>query len=132
VLRHRDRDLVPLADELAFVDRYARLVRLRWPDAFALEVEADGDWLVPPVAVQSLVENAVEHNVFGRRRPLVVRVRVDGDALAVDHEHRPRPDAGGPGTGLRTLSERVRLVTGRELTVSAGDRFVVRVPLVRG
>lgn len=137
VLDSRQRDLVPLADELAFLRRYHRLLELRFGDAMQL-LGADAvareatRWLVAPLALQGLLENAVKHNQASTAEPLVVRLTLAGDTLSVANPSRPRrsrlPSA---GVGLANLDERCRLLTGRALSTSRADGdFDVRVPLV--
>lgn len=135
VLGCRDRDLVPLADELAFVRSYHRLLVLRFGDAVRLEVLEGVDGiagLLPPLALQTLLENAVKHNQTGDAQPLVVRVARDGNTLCVDNAVRARSSARPSSQlGLRNLDERCRLLTGSALDVRHGDgRFAVRVPFV--
>ena len=135
VLASRDHDLVPLADELAFVRNYHRLLTLRFGASVRLEVGdrvADCGGLVPPLALQMLLENAVKHNQAGDGHPLVVRVQRDGDRLCVDNAVHARSSVRpSSGLGLHNLDERCRLLTGRALDVQrAGERFAVRVPLV--
>lgn len=133
VLDHRDRDLVLLKDELAFAHRYADLLRIRFGDAVQLHVDPPStDWLVPPISLQILLENAVKHNEFGDGRPLRVAVHVEGDQVVVRNAVRQRrtPPA-TTGLGLANLRERVELATHRHLEVRVdGARFEVRVPLL--
>lgn len=139
VLDSRQRDLVPLADELAFVRRYHRLLELRFGDAMPL-VGADAlqaaasRWLIAPLALQGLLENAVKHNQASAAEPLPVRLAL-GDAQAyvsVGNPVRPRLSAlPSAGVGLANLDERCQLLTGRALTLSRlGGNFEVQVPLV--
>lgn len=136
VLASRDRDLVPLADELAFVRGYHRLLALRF-GAAAVQLHIDDEaagrgGLLPPLALQTLLENAVKHNQTGDGQPLVVRVQRDGDRLCVDNAvHARSSQRSSSGLGLHNLDERCRLLTGRALDVQRGnERFTVRVPLV--
>jgi sensor histidine kinase YesM len=129
-----DRSLVPLTEELAFVERYAELCSLRFGEAFQLEIHKDAGWdqtHVPPTSLQLLVENALAHNALSTRAPLVVHVALDARGLSVQHARRPRPDSRGAGIGLENLRERVRLAYDGLVTVEADtDRFAVRVTSV--
>ncbi len=140
VLASREHDLIALADELAFVRRYHRLLALRFSQAMQLEVSPEldhvalsGELRVVPLALQTLIENAVKHNQVGAETPLVVSLHWTGDAIAVRNLRRPRLSSlPGSGLGLANLDERCRLVTGRAVHVSAdGPHFEVTVPVVR-
>jgi len=137
VLASRDRDLVPLADELAFVRGYHRLLALRFGAAVQLDIDASlsGDrvrGLVPPLALQTLLENAVKHNQTDQAQPLIVRMQRGADTLHVSNDVRQRSSAlPSSGLGLRNLDERCRLLSGRALDVRRGEtRFEVRLPLL--
>ncbi len=136
VLASHGRDLVPLDEELAFVRNYHRLLALRFGQAVQLQVavtEADGPALLPPLALQTLLENAVKHNRGSADAPLAVRIRRRGDRVCVDNVLQPRSSArASTGLGLRNLDERCRLLTGQALEQQrSGERFEVRIPLVR-
>ncbi len=136
VLASRQRDLVPLAEELDFVRQYHRLLALRFGHAIRLEIDpvpapADRAARLPPLALQTLLENAVKHNQAGEELPLVVRLRWRDDAVEVSNPLQRRSSLKrGEGLGLRNLDERCRLLMGRALEVSSsGPDFRVRVPL---
>jgi hypothetical protein len=137
VLASRERDLVPLADELAFLRRYHRLLELRFGPALPLEGAAEVEgaargWLVAPLALQGLLENAVKHNQASAAEPLPVRLTLEPGMLVMVNTVRPRRQAlPSAGVGLANLDERCRLVAGRALEVRReGGRFEARVPLV--
>ncbi len=137
VLDSRQRDLVPLADELEFVRRYHRLLELRFGAAIpllgaeALELDASR-WLIAPLALQGLLENAVKHNQASAAEPLPVHLALGERSVRVGNPVRPRRSAlPSAGVGLANLDERCRLLTGRPLTRSRAEgRFEVQVPLV--
>jgi hypothetical protein len=137
VLDSRAHDLVPLADELAFVARYHRLLELRFgADVLPLQSSIDaaeaGRWRVAPMALQGLLENAVKHNQASAAEPLALRLTLAGGVVTLAHEHRPRRSAlPSAGVGLVSLDERCRLLTGRALVVQRdAGVFAVGVPMV--
>jgi len=139
VLACRERDLVPVAEELAIVRAYHRLLALRFGEAIRLELSFEGDAAhaaalrVPPLALQTLLENAVKHNRLGPGAPLVVRVIVRGDGVEVLNDVAPRSSARpSTGVGLRNLDERCRGLTARGLAIGRGAVFRVFVPAVAG
>lgn len=139
VLASRERDTVPLAEELHFVRRVHSLLALRFGPAMqlqldpALEAEAEaGRWRIAPLGLQTLLENAVKHNQVGSDAPLAVHVALAGDHVRVSNPRRPRASAlPTSGLGLANLDERCRIVTGRALGRPAlRGHFVVDVPMV--
>lgn len=140
VLASRAHDLVALADELAFVRRYHRLLVLRFGQAMQLQVSPEldraalsGELRVVPLALQTLIENAVKHNQVGAETPLVVSLHWTGDAISVRNQRQPRLSSlPSSGLGLANLDERCRLVTGRAVHIGGeGPNFEVTVPVVR-
>lgn len=140
VLASREQDLVALSEELAFVRQYHRLLALRFGQTMQMQVEPALDqvaqldsWRVVPLALQTLLENAVKHNQVGAETPLCVNLRLEGDSITMSNLRRPRGSSlPSSGLGLANLDERCRLVTGHALRVSSqGSVFEVSVPLTR-
>jgi hypothetical protein len=60
-----DRPLVTVAEELGFAREYIALQQTRFRDGLVVETMVDGallQRLLPPLAVQTLLENALKHN----------------------------------------------------------------------
>jgi hypothetical protein len=137
VLECRGRPLVPLTEELEALERHRLLADIRYRGSIRLEVQIDRAdarrMLLPPVSLAELFQNALKHNSAGPGVPLHIRARVEGATLIFENELRPGPTpAYSIGLGLANLEERFRIATGRPVVWSAeGDRFVVRLPLVR-
>ncbi len=140
MLQHRTKTLVPLGDELAFLESYYTLLRLRFRDAVRLSVQSDvlaDDFAIMPSALQLLLENAVKHNELDEQAPLLVEVRIDADFVSLSNTRRPKrllkTRAQQPsGTGLANLDERAKLITKQGIAVvESGEKFFVRIPLVR-
>jgi len=137
VLDCRGRALVPLADELEALERHRVLADIRYQGSVRLEVDvprADAQQLLlPPVSLAELFQNALKHNVIAPDLQLTIRVRVEDATLVFENDLRSGPkSARSTGTGLVNLRERFRIVTGRAAVwVAEGNRFVVRLPLVR-
>lgn len=114
----RSRDEVALADELAFLDLYLSIQRIRFGDRLRIVQEvapALRNAAVPSLLLQPLVENAIRHGlsrragggtvtISARRRDavLVLTVTDDGAGLPSDWSI----DA-APGLGLRLTRERI-------------------------
>jgi hypothetical protein len=137
ILASRGRPLVTLAEELAFVDDYAGLLALRFGGGLRIErAVAPGvdpeRLLMPPIALQVLVENVVKHNALDETAPLAVRLAVRAGEVELVNERRERaPGRPSARVGLRNLNERYKLVVEREISVDAGrERFGVRLPLL--
>jgi signal transduction histidine kinase len=127
-----DRDLVTVAEELAFIERYLDLERIRFGDRLEVEVavsDAAAAAVIPSFALVTLVENSVRHGAAPRIEPTLVRIdgRVEGATLVLVVEDggvgaRAEDLAAGKGTGLRRLRERLTGLYGGRATLSFGPR----------
>ena len=138
---------LPVRDELALVDRYLELQRVRFGDRLSVRIKATPDAesaRVPLLVVQPLVENALRHGLASRVEPgsITISAKRIGDALVIevadDGAGLPEgwsPDA-SPGTGLRNLRSRLAAEFGPRGTLElhpvprGGVLAVVRIPYI--
>jgi two-component system, LytTR family, sensor kinase len=119
---------VSLADELAIVENYVSLERVRFEDRLRFERVAGPDALetrVPPMLVQTLVENAVKHGIADLPRGGLVRMhaQVAGARLeiTVSNTGTMRVPLNETGHGLRNTIDRLRLLYGDHASLSLTD-----------
>jgi hypothetical protein len=109
------RGLVPLADEVKIVVDYLEIERTRLGErlSYALKIAPSvTGWAIPPLTIQTLVENSVKHAVAPRPDGGHIRVEAlaRGDMLAVavwDDGPGFSTDAMTPGHGLDNLRGRL-------------------------
>ncbi len=118
-----------LAQELALVRAYLELMQMRMPDRLGFAVEAEPTLLqrpFPPMALLTLVENAVRHGIDpleqgGRiqveasRQPGRWLLSVSDDGAGIE-AHRQ------PGTGLANLRERLQGFFGPDTVLQLEQR----------
>lgn len=139
VLLTRDKPTVSLAEELAFIDTYLALQKVRFRDNLRVTTAVAPAALtarVAPLSVQLLVENALKHNVASRQFPLELRLLAD-DATSyftVENTLRPRTAGLAPSTGMGLANVRHRyelLQAPQPVRVSTDDGwFRVQLPLL--
>jgi len=119
----RPGEFVTLEDELQHVRSYLELEQARFGSELEVTVDAAPDALavrLPPLLVQPLVENAVQHGKTDRPLHLVVRARVrrgrlrvtvrdDGRGIAREAIERVLEPGVGEGTGLGLANVNLRL-----------------------
>lgn len=74
----RDRQEIPLAEELAFLDHYLAIQKIRFAENLRIETQVAPEVkyaLVPCLIVQPLVENAIRHGISHRILGGTVTVR---------------------------------------------------------
>jgi two-component system, LytTR family, sensor kinase len=128
----RDKQEIPLAEELAFLDHYVAIQKIRFAENLRIEIQVAPEVkcaLVPCLIVQPLVENAIRHGISRRASGGTVTVTAGRNANQV--EIRVADDGVGlpPGWNLETSSGMGLSVT-RERIVSlhpgGTSRFSVR------
>lgn len=78
VVRLSEQELQPAASEIAWLQRYARILEARHPGRLAFEWSLDpaaAEIRLPVLVLQPLLENAIQHGALGR--PGGGRIRVD-------------------------------------------------------
>ena len=113
-------ETVALADELATVRRYLALEALRFEDRLQVAIDADPAALgaaVPPLVLQTLVENGIKHGIGRSPEGGTLRLdaRAEDGAVRVRIESPGRLDADAQpesGVGLANASERLRRLCG--------------------
>jgi two-component system, LytTR family, sensor histidine kinase AlgZ len=140
VLMQDNRSFVRLADEIALLQRYARLEQLRLGERLAIDWDlgaAPLQALLPPMVLQPLLENAVYHGVepgtgTGRvavrieRRGARVLARIENPYL---EEHARRA---GNRMALANIRERLQLFFDAEARLEArvaGERYLVEIEM---
>ena len=103
----RDKQEIPLAEELAFLDSYIAIQKIRFAENLRIEIQIAPEVkyaLVPCLIVQPLVENAIRHGISRRASGGTVTVTARRDANQVDI--RVADDGVGlpPGWTLETSS----------------------------
>ena len=133
---HRDLNhTVPLAAELEVVNDYLALESIRLEDRLRIELAVDADAgraLIPPMLLQTLVENALKHGIAALPEggDLQIRARIDADQLVVEVINsgrigKPRP--GSTQVGLANTRERLRILYGSRASLDLRNREDGRV-----
>jgi sensor histidine kinase YesM len=137
ILQNKRRELVLLREEIQFLNDYFSLLVIRFEKAVHLNTAiADSDmdqFLIPPISLQVLVENAIKHNEFSDASPLVVNIKLQQEVLIVHNRvHKKALRKPSSRIGLNNLDERYKLTTGKEITVDATEyEFTVSLPVLK-
>ena len=134
-LDNSNQPLIPLRQELAMVESYLEIERVRFGDKLRRSVDVPADLLetpVPPLSIQALVDNAVKHGIAlkgGNGEIAVTAIRADGSARIEVRDSGPGFDlkAIPAGHGLDNLVERLDALFGSQakLVVSRRDEHCI-------
>jgi len=137
ILSNKDKDLVLLKEEIEFIHNYFYLLKIRFRNAVNMEVEindiAAEDFLIPPISLQALVENAIKHNDFSDRSPLKIQVTVSSNYIVVKNAvHLKAHVVPGSKIGLANLNNRYKLITNKNLIIeNSVNFFSVKLPVLK-
>ncbi|MFQ3180866.1 MAG: two-component system LytT family sensor kinase [Polaribacter sp.] len=135
VLEQRNKDLVPIEEELKFAKTYMELLGMRFEDAvkFNIPESISNDALkIVPLSLQLLLENAVKHNVVSSSKPLTINIYEEGNYLIIENNINPK-EAIGKSTkvGLQNVADRYGLITDKGVKIANNNKtFRVSLPLL--
>jgi len=143
MLENVEQPFVPLEQEIRLVRSYLSIQQVRFGDRLAVHFDLD-DALqqqpVPPMLLQPLAENAVQHAMNGNEQVVRVMIRTSRsrDQLVLEIVNSgPSPRVGAAeagGVGLRNVRERLRQLYGDQFRFELvrnpeGSGAVARVEL---
>lgn len=140
--------LIPFERELALVRSYLHIEKVRFEDwlSYQIEISTTTDFLIPPLTLQTLVENAIRHGIMQQAEGGHVLIRVyrtdehvcvavedDGVGIAADVLEHLFTDSLSGGIGLKNIERRLRQLFGQGLRINSaqgtGTEILIRLPL---
>jgi len=137
LLQNKQRELIPLDEEIQFVRNYFELLTIRYEQAIQLDIDFPqydpADYLLPPISIQLLIENAVKHNDFSDEKPLRIAINFNKEELQITNQYRPKQFVRNSSRiGLQNLDERYRITVGKPIHwFVSKDLFWVSLPLIK-
>jgi len=140
VLESRDAKIIPLHEEMEFMESYIFLLKERFGDKLRIQI-GDLDKCknggIVPLSMQLLLENAIKHNIISTEKPLHIeifqRLTDTGESALVIRNPLQRKNQvmDSTGVGLENIRSRYHILSKREISVTATpDWFIVELPLL--
>lgn len=135
VLETIEQPVSTLGRELGFIRSYLFLQKIRYGDCLSWTVNVPGELLpllVPPLSLQTLLENAIKHNIINPDKPLNIEIFAEAKTLVVKNNIQPKISAPvSTGVGLKNLTKRYALISKQEpaFFVDAGH-YIAKLPLI--
>lgn len=96
VLESNPSGLSTVEEELYFMKEYFFLLKIRFGDALQpLDINIDAAELtgkIPFISLQTLIENAVKHNILSKEKPLKITIESKKGVIVVSNNLQLRPD----------------------------------------
>lgn len=135
MIKSEEEQLVPLEDELQFVEKYIDLMTVRFPDGLRVEIDIPQEQMskfILPCSLQLLIENATKHNVISAANPLVVSIKADDESICVTNNIIPKvTQVSSTGLGQKYIRQQYQNLCGKEIAISQdGNEYKVVLPLI--
>jgi two-component system, LytTR family, sensor kinase len=135
-LDNQKKDLISLEEELRVLNAYIYLVKIRFGDRLTILFN-NTDAIkgkVPPMALQLLIENAVNHNEISSKKHLEIRLDIaeNKETIVISNNINPKhTPSEGTGMGLYNLNTRYVLLANKEIDIVDTDGiFKVTIPIL--
>ncbi|MEI8111287.1 MAG: sensor histidine kinase [Chitinophagia bacterium] len=137
VLDNKNTELTSLQEELDFLENYIYLLKIRFGNNISFDISidvADKKKYLPPMCLQTIVENTIQHNEASQANPLNVSIFIENNRLVIQNPIQPRSDkAESSQTGLKNIQIRYQYFTDEKVQVVHTEHiFKVSLPLISG
>lgn len=126
-----------LYEELEVAESYMHLVKIRFGSSINVETNVDYTYKnhrLPPLAIQTLLENAIKHNEISKKNPFTIRIETGNDqVLSITNPIREKVTKEfSSGLGLSNLSKQYQYLGGKDIAISnKNNEFRVELPLLK-
>ena len=135
VLDSRDKELVPVKEELEFIKAYSSLLHSRFEEKLSIQLdfEAREYEMIVPMTLQLLIENCVKHNEISASQPLSIIILREGEYIRVENKLQEKPEEiDSNKTGLSNIRQQFKYFTDKEILITQTDStFSVEVPILK-
>jgi two-component system, LytTR family, sensor kinase len=135
VLSNSEKSWVTMKDELDFASLFLELAKVRFEDSLIVKININqnfSNWLICPLTLQMLVENAIKHNIVAPEKKLKIEIYIEGEYIVVKNNLQYKKNqVSSTQTGLNNIKSRyMHLVQNEIIVAELDDNFIVKVPLV--
>lgn len=136
IIANLDRNLIPVADEIKFLDSYLYLMKVRHDEGVITTIDPElktCKGFLPPAVLQLLVENAIKHNGFSPAQPLLIDITLSDDYITVRNPKLPLlSKMESTGLGQKNIMERYALLSDRKVKIENAENFYsVSLPILK-
>ena len=136
IVTYRDKDLITLREELEIINDYFFIQKKRFGDNLQFKNHVSEEeqmlYMIAPLTLQLLAENAVKHNAISSETPLIIGIVIMEKSLVVENNLNPKVSSEkGAGMGLENIVNRYKLLTKEEVVIKkTNNLFFVKIPLL--
>ncbi|TAF64589.1 MAG: hypothetical protein EAZ55_11045 [Cytophagales bacterium] len=140
VLKQGNEEIVTVTEEIKFVQSYYYLLKHRFTTGLELTIniapEIANHYYVLPLAIQTLIENAVKHNTISTQKPLKISIEAQNNHLVISNNLQKRIESNlqqkSAQIGLNNLMTRYEYLSSEKITINQNKQlFQVTIPLLK-
>ena len=126
VLYEGNKQGVPLDREIAFLQNYITLMKLRYTDKVEIKIDTPStlpNKEIPPLIFITFVENAFKHGVSYQQASFIhIEIKADSQLLFTCRNSKiPKEEDKHGGVGLKNVKQRLDLIYGKNYTLDIKD-----------
>jgi sensor histidine kinase YesM len=135
VLQTRVHNLIPVKEELDFIQSYTFLMSKRFGKNLAVSITVPEEFhhfYIIPFSLQLLIENAIKHNIISLKKPLTIEIYMHNDNIVVRNNlQKKTTSVKSTHVGLANIEKQYSLVSEKQVRIIASDlEFQVEIPLL--
>ena len=135
VLEQKDKELVSVAEEIAFAKTYMNLLLMRFENSITFEIPdtiENDEAKVVPLSLQLLLENCIKHNEVSETKPLHIKISLQKGVLVVSNNLQKKEVLSDrKGVGLENIVSRYGILTHRKVLVEENENeFKISLPIL--
>ena len=133
LLKTQDLKVVPLEEELDFIESYIFLLRIRFGDNLQFEKNISAlENNIPPSTLQLLIENAIKHNEVSKQNPLTILLERSNGTLIVKNNKNPKAKKeASEMVGLANIKKRYQLLGAIPPAIEDNaEEYIVKLSLI--
>ncbi len=135
MLRCEDEMLVPLREEIDFIQEYVTLQKVRFSNGFEVQYNIPEEAMrrmVVPCTVQLLVENAFKHNAVSADNPLRITISANDELLTIENNILPKyTRVASTGLGQKYIREHYHTLSAQDMVIEKTEgHYRVVIPLL--
>ena len=137
LLKSNEQELITLREEMSYLQSFIHLLTFRFGNSLQTDIniqEDHLDYMIQPLTLQILLENAIKYNVLSKEEPLEVLIfSTSTDKLhVVNNLQRKVREVSSGKVGLSNIIGKYKLLRQPEVEVKVtGEEFIVILPLVK-
>ena len=135
ILKNRDSEMVPLADEIKFAESYIKLQQTRFSNGLLVDINVHPELLsskIVPVTLQNMIENAIKHNVIDGESPLQIKIFTEEDRIVITNNLQKKNFVETSNKqGLTNLVSLYKYLSPEPIIIEeTSTQFTIKIPLL--